>query len=100
MNGCLDRLPGWRPADLIPSFGFARCYGCHRPWWWIEKVDPAPAHHSVGYAPGASAFALCERCWKRSTTEQRIVAYQWLFEQWGRPDPEEWQACEANIRAG
>jgi hypothetical protein len=59
--------------------------------------------HDVWYARGRGAIALCEPCWDSSTTDQRLVAYRWVFDQWrkskGNAEVDElWQTCEANIR--
>jgi hypothetical protein len=99
----LDDLPGWRAGDVIPALGYSRCYGCHRPWWYVEKVDSAePVHHSVRISESSAAFALCERCWQRSTTNQRLEAYEWLIWQWQKSSTDYhkvWPAMEAEIRS-
>lgn len=90
----LDKLPGWKVGDLIPSRGFARCYGCHYPWWAASQT------HSVVVSEDgmSSAFAMCECCWAAATLEERLTAYRWLVQaQWG--DANAWRVCRAAIRA-
>ena len=97
----LDDLPGWKAGDVVPGLGNGRCYGCHRPWWFVEKVDSKPSHHDVWFGESEAAFALCERCWQRSTTDQRLEAYEWLAWQWqksGTEYHEVWPVMEAEIR--
>lgn len=53
---------------LLPSFGYARCWRCRRPWW-------RAALRSVEYAPGRGQFALCRRCWARSSEDIRMAAH-------------------------
>lgn len=90
----IDRPPGWKVGDLIPSRGCGRCYGCHYPWWAASRT------HSVAVTEDGmkSAFAMCERCWAAATLEGRLAAYRWLvLMQWG--DAAAWWVCEAAIRA-
>jgi hypothetical protein len=73
----LESPPGWRLADLLPGFGYSRCYRCHRPWWlrWPPREVPtAPDGHS-------GSFTLCRPCWGRATTTERLAAHRWLIDQ-------------------
>jgi hypothetical protein len=94
----LDPLPGYRPADLIPSRGYARCYGCHRPWWAIPDDG-----YSVPYAASRSASAMCTGCWESSTLDERLAAYRWLADQWRKWEDdfdEVWPAMRSAIYLG
>ncbi|WP_435583363.1 hypothetical protein [Amycolatopsis thermoflava] len=61
--------PRWTPWDLVPALGTTRCCRCHRPWRWVKQW------HTIWYKPGHGQFALCERCWQRSTPAQRWLAH-------------------------
>lgn len=87
MTAILSRPPGFHYGDLIPGFGYGRCFRCHRPWW------AAPEPHTVWVSTGFGQFTLCEPCWRRSTLAERMAAHRWLATQ--RDDPAAWEKVSA-----
>lgn len=86
-----ERKPlGW--GLLLPHFGYSRCEKCRRPWWAAEA-------RVVRYTSARGQFALCQRCWNRSTEEERIDAHHWVtfvFQDGYHAD--EWSLIEAAVR--
>lgn len=64
--------PTWALGMLLPANGYARCYRCRLPYWVRSDV------HDVWWKPATGQFALCERCWGRSTPDQRWQAHAWV----------------------
>lgn len=50
------------------SPGYSYCSRCHYPWKYTKE-------HSCNYCPGRSHFALCEKCWNKITTSEKIYYY-------------------------
>lgn len=64
-----------RWGRLIPGFGYGRCHRCLRPWW-------SATWHDVPTGDASACFAMCDRCWQRTDTMQRLVAYRALMDGW------------------
>jgi hypothetical protein len=83
--------PRWGWGLLLPTLDYRRrlynrCYRCRRPWW-------AASQRSVQYRAGQSQCAMCVRCWKRSSVDQRRLAHRWVTQQAGP------RSCAADIEA-
>lgn len=81
---------GW--GLLLPHFGYSRCGKCRRPWWATQE-------RCVRYIPARGQFALCRRCWDRSTVEERVEAHRWVtfvFQDGHHAD--EWSLIEKAVR--
>lgn len=57
------------------------------------------------YTDSRSCFPLCETCWTGlGTPEARLPYYRVLWNEWigdgSEPDPADWDAIEAAVRAG
>lgn len=87
MSGLMNRPPGWRWGDLIPSRGHARCYGCHRPW------NVTRGHVSVSYSPTRSQSTLCPPCWEGSTVDERVEAHLWACDEWA------WMEARSEVKS-
>lgn len=88
----LPRPPGLQFGDLLPGFGYGRCFGCHRPWW-------AATGHTVWHAMSVGQFALCVRCWDDATTEGRLAAHRWVCDHTAT-GPKRWPEIRNAIQSG
>jgi len=48
--------------------GYSYCSRCHYPWKYAKD-------HSCYYDNGRSHFALCEKCWNKTTLSEKIDYY-------------------------
>jgi hypothetical protein len=63
------------------SRGFGWCRRCHTTWRFVEP-------HVTNVDGTRGCFALCEKCWRELTAEERVVFYRRLFDEWNAPQTE------------
>ena len=76
---------------LSPTYG--ACERCGTTWKYV-KGHPTFYTQTWGMSP------LCEKCWMDLTPEERVPYYRQLYERWGQPETERWDAIQAAVLAG